>query len=414
MNKEFFTANRQELLKNIENDSVVVMFAGKARKKTGDENYFFTPNRNFYYETGMVEENIILLITKTESKVEEILFIEKSDPVWEKWVGKKISPEEAKAVSGIENIQFIDEFEGKLNRILSSRDYYSMYLDIERLEADELPTREELFAEKINKKYPYLRIRNVYNIICDKRVIKTPEEIEKMQKAIDITGEGIKNIMNNAKPGILEYQLEAYFDFTLKTSGVRDKAFPTIAAAGVNGTVLHYDKNDSVIGEDDLIVFDLGAQWEYYNADITRTIPASGKFTERQKEIYNIVLKAQYETIKAMKPGVPIRNLNVITKKVYAEELQRIGLIKDESEVSKYYYHGVSHHIGLDTHDVGSYDIDLKPGMVLTVEPGLYIEEEKIGIRIEDDVLITENGCEVLSKNIIKTVEEIEEYMSKR
>jgi Xaa-Pro aminopeptidase len=245
------------------------------------------------------------------------------------------------------------------------------------------------------------------------RTIKSEDEVNELKKAIKITEEGIKSLMKNAKSGIMEYQLEAHFDFVLKNSGVRDYAFKTIAASGKNATVLHYSQNNSLIGENDLVLFDLGAQWNYYNADITRTIPASGKFTERQKEIYNIVLKAQLETIKIMKPGTPFLELNKTTRKVLTEELKRINLIKEDSELSNYYYHGVSHYLGLDTHDVGDREAVLTPGMVLTVEPGLYIAEEGIGIRIEDDVLITEDGNEVLSPDIIKTVEDIETFMSK-
>jgi Xaa-Pro aminopeptidase len=177
--------------------------------------------------------------------------------------------------------------------------------------------------------------------------------------------------------------------------------------------VLHYSRNNSRSGESDLILFDLGAEYGYYAADISRTFPLNGKFTNRQREVYDVVLEALEETTKAIKPGVPFKNLNEITKAILAKGLKKLGLIKEDSEISRYYYHGVSHHLGLDTHDVGSRECDLAPGMVLTVEPGLYIEEEGIGVRIEDDVLVTEKGCEVLSKDIIRTADEIEEYMKK-
>jgi Xaa-Pro aminopeptidase len=212
---------------------------------------------------------------------------------------------------------------------------------------------------------------------------------------------------------MMEYEVEANFDYVLKCFGVTDYAFKTIAASGVNATVLHYSQNNTKTQDGDLILFDLGAQWNYYNADITRTFPLSGKFTERQKEIYNIVLKAMDDTMAVIKPGVPFAKLNETTRASLAEGLKKIGLIKEDSELSKYYFHGVSHYLGLDTHDVGSRDTELKPGMVLTIEPGLYIEEEKIGIRIEDDVLVTEGGSENLAKDIIRTVEDIEKLMNR-
>jgi len=208
--------------------------------------------------------------------------------------------------------------------------------------------------------------------------------------------------------------MEAHFDFILKSEGVKHYAFPTIVASGKNSTVLHYEKNDAVVEEDSLVLLDLGAQYNYYNADISFTFPANGKFTEKQKTFYNIVLKALRETTELIKPGVQFAKLNEHTKRVLAEECVKVGLIMEESEIGKYYYHGVSHFLGLDTHDVGNYkDLILQPGMVLTVEPGLYIEEEGIGIRIEDDVLVTEEGHDVLSKDIFRSIEEIEAFMNK-
>jgi len=253
-------------------------------------------------------------------------------------------------------------------------------------------------------------------LICEiaaLRLIKSEEEIELIREAIDITDKGIKALMINSKAGMKEYELEAYFDFTLKSNGVTDYAFHTIAAGGKNATILHYHENNSELKNDELVLFDLGAQYKYYNADISRTFPVNGKFTERQKQVYNVVLRAQEAVTAIAKPGILFSVLNETAKKVLTEGCIELGLIKETSELSKYYFHGVSHYLGLDTHDVGSRDIELRPGMVFTNEPGLYIEEENIGIRIEDDILITEDGCENLSKQIIKTVEEIEEFMAK-
>ena len=413
MKKEFFMKNRDNILESIKDNSMLILFAGEAPQKSADEAYSFTPNRNFYYMTGINREKMILMITKVNKKVNQTLFIEKADPVLEKWVGKRMTVEEAKEASGIENIQYLEDFEGAVARLMLNYKMKKLYLDLERSGWDSIPSVSNIFAKSIKERYPELSIKNIYQDICSLRLIKTEEEIAEIKKAIEITNEGIKSLMTNAKPGMMEYQIEANFDYVLKCSGVRDYAFKTIAASGINGTVLHYSQNNSKTQDGDLILFDLGAQWNYYNADISRTFPLNGKFTERQKEIYNIVLKAMADTMAVIKPGVLYTKLNETTRASLAESLKKIGLIKEDAELSKYYYHNVTHYLGLDTHDVGSRELELRPGMVLTVEPGLYIEEEKIGIRIENDVVVTDNGCEDLAKDIIKSVEDIEAFMNR-
>lgn len=413
MNKEFFTKNRKKLEEKLDNDSILLLFAGTAPYKSADELYQFIPNRNFYYLTGIDESKVILLISKIDGKVSEKLFIERPDEVMAKWVGATITDEEAIESSGIDNIEYLDKFEGTISSILDRNRIEKIYLDLERQELRTSMTKAQEFAKVINEKYPYIQIKNIYYDIASLRMIKSEEEIERIRKAIEITNKGIMNMLHNIKPGMMEYEIEAYFDFTLKKNGITNRAFETIAASGKNATILHYSDNNSKAEDGDLILFDLGAQYKYYNGDISRTFPVNGKFTERQKQVYNIVLKAQKAVEEAAKPGLPYRELNEIAKKVLAEGCKELGLIKEEKEISKYYFHGVSHYLGADTHDVGMYNVDLKPGMVITNEPGLYIEEEGIGIRIEDDLLITEDGCENLSKYIIKTVEEIEATMNK-
>lgn len=413
MNQEFFSTNRNRLYDKLEQNGLLVLFAGKAPQKTADEAYKFVPNRHFYYITGIDQQNVIFLAHKTSNRIDEYLFIEKSDPVLEKWVGKSITIEEAREVSGIKSIHYLDQFESFITNRLFATATVNLYLDLERRELDTAPTKSQQFAKRMLDNYPYLQIKNVYPDISELRLYKTPEEIVKIKKAIEITHKGIKNVMQHSKAGMKEYQLEAHFDFALKEEGVKHHAFNTIVASGQNGTVLHYENNDATIKDQSLVLLDLGAQFEYYNADISFTFPANGRFTDKQKLYYNIVLKALSETTALIKPGVPFAKLNEHTKKVLADECIKVGLIKEESEISKYYYHGVSHSLGLDTHDVGNYrDMSIQPGMVLTVEPGLYIEEEGIGIRIEDDVLVTEDGHENLSKDIIRSVEEIETFMN--
>lgn len=412
MNRNFFITNRQKLGEVVPSNSMAIFFAGQAPYKSADETYPFTPNRNFYYLTGIDEEKIIMMIVNINGKISEILFIQESDPVMAKWVGETISEDEAKDVSGIEDIRFLKDFESTVASYFDRFNMQNVYLDLERQEFNIMKTPSQSFAKELVERYPYIRIKNIYHDIALLRTIKREEEIELIKKAIDITYDGIKEMWSNAKPGMKEYEVEAYFNYVLKKNGVKDFAFPTIAATGKNATILHYVDNDTTTEDGDLMLLDLGAQYKYYNGDISRTFPINGKFTERQKEVYNIVLEANEAVMKAVKPGVTTSELQDITKKVLADGCKKIGLIKDDSELDKYYFHSVAHPLGLDTHDVGSRNIELKPGMIITDEPGLYIEEEGIGVRIEDDILVTEDGYVNLSAHIIKSVEDIEEFMS--
>lgn len=415
MNKEFFENNRKKLIEEVEDNSIIVLFAGNAPKKSGDENYKFTPNRNFYYFTGIDEEGPILIISKIKGIISERLFIKEIDEEKERWVGKSIRSNEAEEISGVKYIDYLVNFYDYLNRVFSETEEINLYLDMERDRFQELQGISENFSEEVKKRYPFVRIKNIFPKIIPLRMVKSEEEIEEMKKAIEITIKGVESLMKNAKAGMKEYQLEAYYEFVCKSSGIKDYAFKTIAASGKNATILHYVDNDSEIKDGDLILFDLGAQHNYYNADITRTFPVSGVFSERQKEVYNAVLRVNERVIKTIKPGLEYKELNKMATEWIAEECIKLGLIKNKEEVSKYYWHSIGHSLGLDTHDISNKDRNtiFKEGMVWTVEPGIYIEEESIGIRIEDDVLITSNGVEVLTKDMIKTVEDIEEFMKK-
>lgn len=412
MKNNFFVNNRNKLGEIMKADSIAVFFAGRAPYKSADDMYAFTPNRNFYYLSGIEEEKVILMMWKLGDKLSECLFIEERDEVMAKWVGETISVEQAESNSGIDDIRYLKDFNGDLGSLMNIYGIEDIYLDLERQEVDIPASKSQEFANTMLSKYPYVKINNVYKDIAKLRTIKCKEEVDIIRDAIDITYEGIKSIWKNAIPGMMEYEIEAYFNFELNKRGVKEFAFDTIAASGKNATVLHYSSNNTKTQDNELMLLDLGAQYQLYNADISRTFPLNGKFTERQKQVYNIVLKANEEVMKAVKPGVTLMELQNLCKSILAEGCKSIGLIKEDSELSKYYFHGVSHPLGLDTHDVGSRGMKLEAGMIITDEPGLYIEEEGIGIRIEDDILVTENGYENLSQSIIKSVEDIESFMS--
>ncbi len=402
---------RDRLGETLNEGDAVVLFSGTAPKSTADAQYTFLPNKNFFYFTGLTNEHFIVLMHKTKQTFEVTLFIEKPDYDIEKWIGRKLTKETASEISGIESIKYLDEFESSINRLIFDDKIRKLYLDLEKLSWDEPHSRALKFAGEVRERYPFVTLKTLHPIVSDMRTIKEPFEIKQIREAIKLTDEGLRAILSVLKPEVMEYQLEATFAHAIRMGGADGNSFPTIAASGGDAVILHYVENSKAVSDGDLVLLDLGAQFKQYAADITRTYPASGKFSDRQKQIYNIVLRAQQATIDVMKPGTPFEALNKACRASLTKDLMEIGLIKSEDELGKYYYHGVSHYLGLDVHDIGSREVLLKPGMVLTVEPGLYIAEENIGIRIEDDILITENGNENLSAKIPKTVEEIEHLM---
>ncbi|MBR2382218.1 MAG: aminopeptidase P family protein, partial [Anaerotignum sp.] len=358
-------------------------------------------------------ENCILFLAKTRTGVEETLFIPRDNGEMAKWVGANMTEDEARSISGVQKIAPIDTFEEAFASYIFKNSIKKVWLDMEKREWDDCYSPALQFAEKVRRYAPHAVIGDLYPVFGDLRLIKEEWELERMRRAMDITRLGIEAMMKHAKAGMKEYEAEAYFDFTLLQNGVKEKAFQTIAAGGKRGTILHYMENNQTVQDGELLLVDAGAQVEWYNGDISRTFPINGKFTERQKLIYNIVLEGQRKVIDAIRPDVPFSSLNELLKEHYFEALREIGLVQTKEDVAKYYYHGVSHYLGAETHDIGRYtERMLQPGMVLTVEPGLYIEEWEIGIRIEDDVLVTADGSEVMTAKMIKTVEEIEAFMT--
>ena len=414
MKTEFVTNNRNKVFKRMLDNSVLILFAGHAACKRGDEKYEYAPDRNFYYVTGIDRENQIIMVLKTESARSATLYIERDNGYLAKWVGANMTEEEARLESGIEEISYLDKFYGDLSDTVFKNNIKHIYIDLENREWDAAESESLKFANEFRKKYPAVDMIDAYPFFADLRMIKEPYELDLMRKAVKITTDGLEAMMKNARPGMYEYELEAYFDFVLTKNGVTDKAFKTIVASGERGTILHYSKNNCMAKDGDLVLVDCGAQYGWYCGDITRTFPVNGKYTPLQQQIYDIVLEGQRRVIETIRPGVKFSRLNETLKEFYFEELKNLGLVSSPEEVSKYYFHGVSHYLGAETHDIGRYgDRTLVPGMVLTVEPGLYIEEYGIGIRTEDDALVTENGCELLSDGFMKTTEEIEEFMGK-
>ncbi len=411
--KEFVKSNRKKFLENLNEGEMAIFFNGTAPNSTADSHYPFRVDKNFFYFTGIKEEEFILTLGKIKGKEVVTLFIKKPNPDLEKWVGRYLTKEMCIEISGIEKVKYLDEFNEWINKAIVIGHFEILYLDMFRNRFEVSSSKAEMFAKTIQDKYPQVKIHNSAKIMNNLRVIKSEFEIKQLQDAIDMTKEGLVSVLKSIKSGDKEYQAVATFNYTIASLGAQREAFETIAASGDNAVILHYITNRDIMNDGELLLLDLGAQVNEYSADISRTYPVNGKFTKRQKQIYNIVLKANEEVIKMIKPGLDFEELNKKTREILGEELIKIDLIKSIDELSKYYYHGVSHFLGLDTHDLGVRETKLKSGMVITVEPGLYIEDEALGIRIEDDVLVTETGFKVLSKDIIKSVDDIEKIMFK-
>lgn len=410
-----YAQRREKIAETMEQGSALILYSGKALHISADAYQHFEVNRQFFYLTGIRRENMALLIDKTGEKTEEYLFIEPIDPSVERWVGKKMTKEEAKEVSKIAQIRTIDGLEAAINGLMNRRLPKRVYFDTYRHTMQDLPDYNVVKAQEFAKLYPGVAVDNIYPAVAALRMVKSEAEIAEIQDAVNITKNALEHVLATLKPGMMEYQVQAEFEYKVKALGADGMAFPTIAGSGSNGTMLHYETNHEECKDGTLILLDLGARLNGYNADITRTYPVNGTFTERQKQIYNLVLKANQEITKMAKPGLTLLDLNNQCKKVLAQGLLELGLIEKEEEVSKYYMHGVSHHLGIDVHDVTvPQKAKLEPGMIITNEPGLYIDEEAIGIRIEDDLLITEDGCKILSADIVRTVEEIEAKMKDR
>lgn len=406
-------SHRERLAEMLDDNCMLLLYSGIALHVSQDEYYPFRVNRNFFYLTGLSAENMLLFMTKRDGRTLSTLYIEEPDPHNIRWTGKMITAEEAKEISGIDDVRYIDRIDGDISAYMAYDTTETVWFDCQRHALSDLPDYNLEKAVEFMKKYPYVKLRNLHTPLAKLRRVKDEDEIALMRDAVAVTKAGLERVMSTLRPGMYEYMAQAEFEYEIACCGAEGTSFPTIAGAGPNGTMLHYETNREICRDGDLLLLDLGAKTNGYCADITRTYPINGKYTDRQRSYYNIVLAANREVARQARPGITTRELNEICKDVLADGLIKMGKISDRSELSKYYMHGVSHHIGIDVHDA---DIaegkELCEGAIISDEPGLYIDEEGIGIRIEDDLLITGNGCEVLSADIIRDPDEIERFMA--
>lgn len=409
-----YEARRKQMMEQMEEESLLILYSGAPAHISADAYYEFEANRHFFYLTGLRRENMVLLMRKSGGNSRVTLYIEKADPTAERWTGKMVTVEEAKEISQIQDVRFVDRFDAEVNYLLNNANVSCCYFDCFRNQSTDLPDYNLSKAQQFAANYPGVQLRNLWAMASQLRMQKDKDEVTLIQQAVDVTRQALQYVMTNLKPGMKEYQAQADFEYMVHYLGAEGPSFQTIAGSGKNGCMLHYETNRETCQDGSLLLLDLGTRWQGYCSDITRTYPVNGKFTDRQRQVYEIVLRANKEVAAQAKPGMTTRELNDICKKVLAAGCMELGLIEKEEEIGKYYMHGVSHHLGIDVHDVTVEGMKLAPGSVITDEPGLYIDEWEIGIRIEDDLLITEDGCEILSAGIIKEPDEIEAFMAKR
>ncbi len=402
MTAEITNARREKLANLLNDGENIIVFANSQANLSK-----FVQDNNFLYLTGLNHPELIYVAGKFSGRFNDMLFIERSDPERIVWEGAKLTAEEATEISGIKRVKYLDEFYPVLSGMCPMME--TIYANLGFVALNKPMSYPMFMLEPIRAKHPQIEIKQLNNLIAPLRKIKDEWELQQLQKAIDLTGKGIMDALDNTVATMMEYELEAMLFYRMQRSGVKNWGFAPIIASGVNAATLHYEKNSCRIESGDLILMDVGASYNNYSADVTRCFPANATFSERQKQIYSIVLDAQKQVIEMIKPGVTLADLNQATTTLLAEGMLAIGLIENTDDVTKYYMHSVSHFLGMDTHDLGGRNAVLEQGNVITVEPGIYIPEERLGIRIEDDVLVTAEGYCVLSQNIPKEIDEIED-----
>lgn len=411
---------RNNLFEKMKDQSVAIIFAGVAKVSSEDETLPFVVNRNFYYLTNIKQEESVLVLVKGLASNKTYLFVQEYNELKEKWTGKRLTNDQASQISSIQNVYSLNNFENTLNLILDKNSAQfgrinAIYMDLspEIKIGDEKTTK--IYTRDLREKYgKNIYIDDIYPLIRDLRMVKSAFEIENIVKAINATNTGLVNIIKNLKPGIKEYELADIFEFYGRQNERRELSFPTIVAAGKNATCLHYPSQLDTVKDGDLVEFDLGYRNDVYCADITRCYPVNGKFNVMQKTIYNAVLACNKAVIEHIRAGMTLKELNEFTIEFLKNECIRLNLMDSNDDIKKYYFHNVSHHLGLDTHDVALRERPLENGNVITVEPGLYFDKYGIGIRIEDDVVIRNGVAEVLSTNVKKEIEEIEKLFQTR
>lgn len=413
MNKEFHRGNRKRLYGMLKPHSLLVMFSGKEKRKTNDEYYPFYTNRQFLYLTGLDSKEFILVAKKEEAAVSEMVFILPSDPMAERWTGTRLTRKEVTEQSGIETIYPVSMFQSMFHRMAGSGNYAHLYLDLYKADAGEEDTPAYEFAAVAARSYSYLKQENVSPLVSSLRTIKQPCEIEAIRKAEEITKAGITAMMKASRPGMYEYQYKAEFDHALGQFGPQGPAFPSIISAGKNNFCIHYYGYKGQAHDGDMILNDVGGWYDNLMTDVSRGWPCNGKYSEKQRLLYECAYATSNHMFELIKPGMKMADVDKTIRLYNFERLKDAGVLESYDQIGTYMWHGGAHHVGYDVHDVVKTPEVVAPGMVFCVDVGIYHEEWGIGFRLEDNCLVTENGCENLSAGIPRSIDEIEDLMKK-
>jgi Xaa-Pro aminopeptidase len=424
LNPEIFIQNRARFIAQMLPNSIAVFVSNDEFPSNGDALHGFKQNSDLYWLTGIEQEDTMLVLFPDcpDPKYREVLVLVRPNALKEKWDGKRLRAHEATGISGVNAIVWLDSLDALLQGWIHLADH--IYLDSNENDrkANMVPVREYRFIEEMKQRYPLHSYQRAAKIMKALRAIKTKEEVVVIQEAINITDKTFRRLLGFIKPGVMEYEIEAEIWHSFLSQRATGAAYHSIIASGDNARTLHYVANNAECKDGDLILMDFGAEYGGYNADLTRTIPVNGKFGRRQKTVYNACLHLHNYAKSILKPGISIVDYTEKVGEEATQQFLKIGLLR-KSEVKnedpenrayrKYLYHGISHHLGIDVHDLGTRTAPVKAGMLFTIEPGIYIEEEQMGVRIENNVWLTRNGSVDLMKNIPITVEEIEALMKK-
>lgn len=414
MDKSYYAGNRQRFTDSMKPGSIAVLLAGREIRKTHDEYYPFFAQRNFVYLTGIQQKNSVLVICKeTSGAVSQRLYILPGDALAERWTGRRLTAGEAEDISGISDIRPEPRFLPDLQALAVAGGYENLYLDLFRYSADDIDTAAHGLAAIAQREYPYLRIRSANPILRSLRTIKQPCEISALRQAEKITGAGILAMMRASKPGMYEYQYKAEFDRAIGQFGPEGPGFPSIISAGANNFCIHYYSYTGQAQDGDMVLNDVGAQYDNLITDVSRGFPCNGRFTDRQKLLYECALQTSDHLFSIIRPGMKMADVDGTIRRYNAQLLKDAGVLKDVSQVGTYMWHGGAHHIGFDCHDAIATPEVIAPNMVFCVDVGIYHEEWGIGFRVEDNCLVTETGCENLSAAIPRTVADIQDVMRK-
>ncbi|QTA86235.1 aminopeptidase P N-terminal domain-containing protein [Desulfonema magnum] len=422
INQNLFVQNRERFVKHLKPNSIAVFNSNDIMPTNADGTQSFIQNTDMFYLSGTDQEESILLICPDarEEKHKEILFVRETNEHLAIWEGHKLTKEEASDISGILTVHWTSEFNNIFRSLVFEMDH--IYLNTnEHSRADMVvETRDTRFLKWCMAAFPLHKYERLAPIMHDLRAIKSPIEIQLIKQACDITEKTFRRLLRFIRPGVWEYEIEAEIYHEFLKSRSRGPAYESIVASGANSCVLHYIKNNQRCRNGDILLMDFGAEYANYASDLTRTIPVNGRFSKRQKEVYNAVLRVQKAAIKLLRPGNTLEEYNKEVGKIMEKELIGLGVLdakavkaqdKEKPLYKKYFMHGTSHHLGLDVHDVGNRYRKFEAGMVFTCEPGIYIRDEAIGVRIENDILITDGEPVDLTGNVPAEAEEIEMLM---